>query len=324
MRRRASIVVADITGRFWGNEGMKSWWRAAFGLAASAIIGACANGNGPFQPSPFSGFPPTFTDATLSQYRTQYVADIARFRADRRGFMGSDAAGLACDLSPAQRRQFAADSFMLTPERRTPTWNEIHVQHDVKPTAPVVDRVEVKLLEGDCSGGTVNGRATLHARYLHIVPSTITNVYTVTEVELRETCDYRDLQRTGNCTRYQTHDVRAGFFGADQKLSVATDRPADEAVVFDYGAYDLDRDAGPGVTFAVMQSSFGDETNGATTRAGSADGRMRYEYLAGNKTNLVYTTRDGLLHGPVLLGGSTPGSCYENGERVLRDTCEVQ
>jgi len=166
---------------------MNSWKRAAFVVAASAIIGACANGNGPFQPSPFSGFPPTFADPTLNQYRTQYVADMARFRADRSTFMGSNAAGLACDLSPAQQRQFATDSFVATPDRQTPTWNEIHEQQAIKPTAPVVDRVEVKLLEGDCSTGTINGRATLHARYLHIAPTIIASNYDVTEVELRET-----------------------------------------------------------------------------------------------------------------------------------------
>ena len=318
------IVAADIKCRRLGKESMKSWWKTAFVLAASAIISACANGNGPFQPSPFSGFPPTFTDASLNQYRTQYVADIARFRADRRGFMGSDTAGVACDLSPAQQKQFAAAGFMATPERRTPTWNEIHEQQAMKANPPIVDRVAVKLLSGDCNNGAIDGRATLHARYLYIVPTIVANNYDVIDVELRETCDYRDLQRAGNCVRYQVHDKRVGHFGADQKLTMARDGASDEDVVFDYGAYEAGRDAGSGVTFAVMRSSFGDELNGTLTRTTLADGRMKYEYsTGGGPTGLTFLTRNGLLHGQVLMGG-LPGSCYESGERVLRETCDVQ
>lgn len=297
---------------------------AAFVVAAGAAIGACANGSGPFQPSPFAGFPPTFTDPTFSQYRTQYVADMARFRADRRAFLGSDAAGLACDLSPAQQRQFAADSFIKTPDRQSPTWTEIHAQQAMKQTAPIVDRVEVKLLEGDCSNGTIDGRATLHARYLHIVPTIVADNYDVSEVELRETCDYRGLQRAGNCVRHQVHIKRVGHFGADQKLVMPRDGRFGEDVVFDYGAYQSGRDAGPGATFAVMRSVLGDETNGTLARAALADGRMRYEYsTGGGPVGETFLTRDGLLHGQVTMGG-LPASCYERGERVLRDVCDVQ
>ena len=324
MRRRIPIVVAAFTGRTWGNEGMKSWWKAAFVMAASAIISACANGNGPFQPSPFSGFPPTFTDPALNQYRTQYVADIARFRADRRGFLGSDAAGLACALSPAQQKQFAAEAFLATPDRRSPTWNEIHAQQAMKATAPIVDRVAVKLLSGTCANGSVDGRATLHARYLYIVPTIVANNYDVIDVELRETCDYRDLQRVGNCVRYQLHTRRVGHFGADQKLTMPRDELFGEDVVFDYGAYESGRDAGPGATFAVMRSVLGDETNGTLTRAAQADGRMKYAYsTGGGPVGETFLTQDGLLHGQVTMGG-LPSSCYEHGERVLRDVCDVQ
>jgi hypothetical protein len=288
-------------------------------LVGTCVISACTPGSGPFQPSPWAGFPPSFAESPYSQYRAQYVADRARFDANGAAFMRGTETAEACDLSETVQKQFARDAFLPRPEHRTPTWQQVTDAQGSNRPAPIVDQAKVRVLAGSCASGGIEGKATVHADFLRLVPTLVDKVYDVTAVELLESCDYRGSRRDGDCARYEVLKVRQAYLKPDGQLSYIEAVPETTAVVFDYGAYHEDAEAGPGLAFETATLTDGTATNKTIARAAAGE-RIGYsEYTGGGAAHTTYFRRvaDDKLHGPVLNGGLEV-ACYENGTRILR------
>ncbi|TDQ84256.1 hypothetical protein A8950_0804 [Dongia mobilis] len=298
---------------------------------AGAVLVACEPGMGPFQPSPFAGFPPNFADAKLNAYRAQYLSDISQLEADPTAFMGRNQPGITCAMSAEAQKAFAEASYMPPLNERSPTWEKVTSANDYQKSPPIFDQATVKLLEGDCTGGAINGRASVHARYNRLDRSGFVAAqqgeyvsFQILAVELRETCDYLQSRRAGNCARYQVLTL-SGATMFEGKLLPDQGGVAHKIFVFDYGAYADDRERGVGVAF----QTYGDSHPFAgqnTTLARLPDGAdlIRYEEYAGGEPPSVIYSRllpDYLLHGPLYWGGGIEMSCYDHGKEVMRVDC---
>jgi hypothetical protein len=307
--------------------GSRTYRTARTGLVLTTLLlpAACQTGTGAFQSDPFAGFPPTFTEAPYASYRAQFVTEHARFQADRPGFMRRSAAE-SCALSPEAQKRFAATAFIPQPQHMTPTWDQVRKGNAAIETPPIIDQAKVRVLEGSCDGDTIDGKATVHATFLVVARSDIGQAYNVSEVELLETCAYRDMARDGDCARHEAISKRLASIGADGTLVYDSAAPNETAVVFDYGAYADNREAAPGVTFGTSNINDIVKTNTTLSRHPAGD-RIRYaEANGGAPAHTIFFRRaaDGKLHGPVTSDGITM-SCYENGTRVLRGgACEAK
>jgi hypothetical protein len=302
---------------------------AALLSISSLLAAACAPGAGPLQPSPWAGFPPSFSEAPYAQYRTQYQADRAAYQADPAGFMRQGAAGLACDVPAARQQAFASDGFIERPEHATPSWQKVQSTYGREAFAPIIDQASLKVLAGNCTGGTVNGEATIRATFLRLTPGLSSpTAYTATKVELLETCTYRDLRRVGECRRYETLEAQHAEMGADGKLTLAAGLAPERSFIAAYGRYADDREAAPGIAFETTVTMAGLDTNKTLARYPASNGRLRYdEYIGGAPAAMTYYRRSGdqALHGPVVAKGALVMSCYEAGVEVIRAAgCEVE
>src|SRR3546814_15239161 len=66
-----------------------------------------------------------------------------------------------------------------------------------------MDKVQVRVLQGDCSGGTLNGPAQVLMSYIYILSEAgAADAFKVHEVTVRENCSYANGRRDGDCIRY--------------------------------------------------------------------------------------------------------------------------
>lgn len=301
---------------------------AVTAFSIGTLLAACEPGAGPFQPSPWAGFPPSFAEAPFNQYQAQYQADQARYTADPGGFMRRGSQRTNCELPMETQKAFAAAGFMARPEHAAPTWEKVQATYGREDFAPIIDQVSVQVLEGDCAGGSLNGSATVRATFLRVTPGMSPTSYYATQVELLETCTYRDFRREGDCRRFETLVSQNAEMSPDGKLILAEGLAGERSFVADYGRYSDDQEASPGVRFETTTAMAGHESNMTLARYPASNNRLRYdEYVGGAPPAVTFYRRisDGVLHGPVVAKGGLVTSCYDEGVEVIRAAgCTVE
>src|SRR3546814_9563094 len=105
----------------------------------------------------YAGFPPVFANAELNAFRARYLSEKAIFDQDRNAFMGLDGTAQSCPISSTEAERFARTSFRLPIGERSPGWSDYMNRHGIGYAGEVMDKVQVRVLQGDCSGGTLNG-----------------------------------------------------------------------------------------------------------------------------------------------------------------------
>ena len=288
---------------------------------AIIVVAACEPGAGPFQPSPWAGFPPTFSESPYNQFRNQFQADLARYESDPASFMRRGASGLACEIPADAQKSFAAEGFVERPEHATPSWEKVQSTYGRQNFAPIIDQVSLQLLEGTCEDGTINGPATIRATFLRLTPGHSTTSYYVTKIELLETCTYQALRRVGECRRYEVLESQYAEAGTERGLRIVEGLPTERSFVADYGHYANNREAAPGVAFETTVAMAGHEANKTLARYSASNGRLRYdEYSGGGPAAVTFYRRnsDRVLHGPVIARGGLVVSCYDEGVEVIR------
>lgn len=291
----------------------------------SFTLAACEMDGATVAPNPWAGFPPNLTEAPYSQYLAQYRSDIARYKSGHEAFMGTQAPAQACNIPVERARQFALDAFLYRQDNTTAMWD--NTLRTYRQTDPIitVDQVDLRVLEGDCSGGTVNGPATLHARFVHIASRLQDNeTFNITKVELHESCTYTDLKRDGECRIYQTQEWQLGILDDAGAMHVTKGDP-ETGQSFSYGRYQGGREAAPAAAFETIQTIFGNESKQAMTRHAASNQRVRYQQYVGGTAYEAFYRRlsDGKLHGQVTHAGH-PILCYDNGKQILTTSCTVE
>lgn len=327
--------------------------RRAAALAAALFLGGCAGALSHIEVQrrldyTYAGFPPAFAEVPLAGYRAAYLAEKPIYDADPDAFLGVGAPGKDCALPQDAVHALAESSFRLPIYERSPSWRDYMKKQGQDYGEPVYDAVTFKLIEGDCTGGALNGPASIVLTYLRLAEEEAFQAagrrYKVYETTVRENCAYRRSQRDGECARYARMRVWDGQIGqGGQVVPVlwamheanpdVIDPPEEEdyaevTTVFDYGRHAAGREAGPGVAFET-KPIVGDGVNAlenhTLTRMGEPDGRVRYvEYYGGTK-NLTYLLRDGVAHGELVkfepIPGEDPRQCFVDGELVLTRNC---
>jgi hypothetical protein len=296
-------------------------------LASSLTLAACELDDSPTVSvgDPWAGFPPNLTEIPYSQYLAQYRSDIARYKSGPDAFMGSSAPALACSIPADRAKQFALDAYLLRQDNATAMWDNTERTYLQQAPIIAVDQVELRVLEGNCSGGTVNGPATLHARFVHISPHLSDNRdFRITKVELRESCTYTDLKRDGECRIYQTHETQLGILDESGKMHVSEGEP-ETGQAFSYGHYQAGRESAPGAAFETIQTILGNDSKQAMTRRAASNQRVHYQQYVGGTPYEAFYRRlsDGKLHGQVTHAGY-PILCYSNGEQIMTTNCSVE
>lgn len=296
----------------------------------------------------YAGFPPSFDDARLNDLRSRYLAEKPVYDADPDAFLGVGAQGKDCVLPEDVVRALAEGSFRLPIYERSPSWRDYMKKQGHDYGEPVYDAVTLKLIEGDCTGGALNGPASIVLTYLRLAEQEAFRAsgqqYKVYETTVRENCAYRRSQRDGECARYTRMRVWDGRIdGSGQVVPVlwamheanpdVIDQPEEEdyvdvTTVFDYGRHAHGIEAGPGVAFET-KPIVGDGVtaleNHTLTRMGEPDGRVRYVEYYGGTRKLTYLLRDGVAHGEHFTFEPTPGEdqreCFVDGALVLTRNC---
>lgn len=309
----------------WRSRGRSVLPALAGFLFCSLTLAACEVDGGTAVPNPWAGFPPNLTEMPYSQYLAQYRGDIARYKSGAEAFMGTSASAQSCSIPAERARQFALDAFIYRQDNTTAMWDNTLRTYRQTDAIVAVDQIDLRVVEGDCSGGTVNGPATLHARFVHIAPQLQDNKdFRITKVELRESCTYTDLKRDGDCQIYQTHEVQLGILDDAGAMHV-TDGPPETGQAFSYGRYQAGRESAPAAAFETIQTIFGNESKQAMTRHAASNQRVRYQQYVGGTAYESFYRRlsDGKLHGQVTHAGH-PIFCYDNGEQILTTNCTVE
>lgn len=321
------------------------------GVAAIlAMLGGCAGSLSHLETqrrldATYAGFPPTFSDASLSRYRAAYLAEKPVFDRDRDVFLGTALPGKACALPEETARALAESSFRLPIHERSPSWSDYMKKHGQGYTGATVDQVSFKLVDGDCTGGTLNGPADIVLSYVRVAGKRISpGNYRVDEVTARERCTYRDSVRDGPCTRHAQYRTWTGRFTGDGRLlpelyarheeqpeiwPEQDSYPVENITVFDYGTYAGGFESGPGVAFEtlpIVGSGVDAQENHTLARTTLPDGRVRYEEYFGGTRKLAYVLRDGIAHGELVwyrpeLSNGSPRECFVDGELVLTMKC---
>lgn len=296
----------------------------------------------------YAGFPPVFAEAPLAGYRAAYLAERPAYDADPDAFLGVGAPAEDCALPQDAARSLAESSFRLPIQERGPSWRDYMKKQGQDYGEPVYDAVTFKLIEGDCTGGALNGPASIVLTYLRLAEKEAFRAagrqYRVYETTVREDCAYRRSQRDGECARYARTRAWDGQVGGDgQVVPVlwamheadpdAVDRPeegdyVEVTTVFDYGRHARGIEAGPGVAFETTPIAGGGVDaleNHTLTRMGEPDGRVRYVEYSGGTRKLTYLLRDGVAHGEHFTFAPTPGEdqreCFVDGELVMTRNC---
>lgn len=293
----------------------------------------------------YAGFPPVFIDSQLNTFRARYLSDKVAFDQNPNGFMGLDSTVQSCPISPTKAEQLAKTSFRLTVQERSPAWSDYMDKHGYGYVAQVLDKVKVQVLQGDCSGGTLNGPAQVLMTYLYILKKDQLDEFKVHEVTVREDCNYVKGQRNSDCTRY-TWDRNWTAVMVDGRLmhiqlAQALTKPAYAEIfvpgteyyrhttTFDYGRYQDGLEAGPGLAFETTppdkESKIGVAENYTLARTALPDGRVAYDEFYGNHHRVRYILRNGVAHGDLIFSpGESEGDprlCFQNGVAILSDQC---
>ena len=349
--RRSRLVPAAMVPRLPGG------CAAAFSMAILAVIllGGCAGALSHIEVQrrldhTYAGFPPTFAEAPLAGYRSAYLAEKPVYDADPDAFLGVGAPGKDCTLPEDTIQALAEGSFRLPIQERGPGWRDYMKKHRHDYGEPVYDAVTFKLIEGDCTGGVLNGPASIVMTYLRLSRmegyAALGSRYKVYETTVRETCGYRGSRRDGDCTRYARMRIWDGQTSQDGRLVPVlwamyeenpdvVDRPEEEdyvtvTTVFDYGRHAGGVEAGPGVAFEttpIVGDGVNALENHTLTRTNEPDGRVRYVEYYGGTGKLTYLLRDGVPHGELTWFEKNVGGdqrqCFVDGELVLTRNCEV-
>lgn len=298
----------------------------------------------------YAGFPPTFAEAPLNQFRATYLSEKAAYDANPDGFLGVDRPGKDCALTDDAVLALADSSFRLPIYERSPSWRDYMKKHAMDYGEPIHDAVTFKLIDGECTGGALNGPAAIVMTYLRLVQDEGYTAgrprYKVYETTVRENCAYRATRRDGPCSRYTRMRMWDGQFTEDGRLIPLLwafheenpdihDRPEEDdyvlvTTVFDYGRYAGGFEAGPGVAFETTpynRDKVSVLQNHTLTRMNSEGGRVRYVEYYGGTRKLTYLLRDGVAHGELTwfetnLSGDQR-QCFVDGERILTTNCGV-
>jgi len=274
--------------------------------------------------NPWAGFPPHFKTPEFNAYRAEYLSDIDRFKADPAGFLGSDSPGLPCDMSLGDQKAFASTAFIRDLKETGPDYKAMLDEWNAPDVPPVFDKAEVRLLDGACVNGRIEGNATVHVSVLAIRPHArgIKGIYRTSEFELKEICSYREGRREGICRRYSRQIKDDAYLDDDGRLERPPSRVPEDVVIFDYGAYADGLESGPGVRFQTYKYAAGPEMNLGHTRQIHNGSSLRYDEFSGDSWTKTHFRRlsDRKLHGPVYWGNHV-SRCYEAGEEVKRAEC---
>ncbi|MBO6562102.1 MAG: hypothetical protein JJ959_16275 [Nisaea sp.] len=278
-----------------------------FNLPADAIAG---------------NFPPLNTP-DFAAYRSQFDEDRARLERDPAGFFADGQTGIECGMSREQQKEFVEGSFIRDISWNIPGYVLSKQSWDVETVLPIFDRHEIRVLDGSCSDGMIEGPATVVASFVAIQPRGQfgNRIFRIFEVKLRETCQYRGSIRNGECRRAETATTFLSYLNDNGFLEKDTGYPATGLTIFDYGFYEENRETGPGTSFqiAALPGYFKYETLTRRKQAGS----LRYEsYLDGDRVIWTYFRRqsDLVLHGPAIWPAPN-FTCFEDGKKVERMEC---
>jgi hypothetical protein len=291
----------------------------------------------------YAGFPPAFTDPALADYRARYLAERPAYDANAEAFLGVDAPARPCALGEAAQRELVAGNYRATVLDRSPDAIRVRDKMGHHEREPVLDRIAFKLIEGDCSGGVLNGPATIHLSYIRAAFIEGLSWYAVAEVQSREVCDFVQSVRHGACARYDLTRRWTGMLTDDGSLIPwqqylhemapdAVEAPdsfmTEDYTTFDYGRFADGIEAGPGVAFEtlpVVGDGVDAMMNQTLSRSAMADGRVEYVQYHGGTPALRYILRDGRAHGELHYLQPQPGVdpvlCFEHGKQVLSASC---
>lgn len=333
--------------------GLPRMWLSVVAALAPVLLGGCGGALSHIEvqrrlDATYAGFPPDFAEASLNGYRATYLAEKAAYDDDPDGFLGVDRPGQDCAIAGEVALALADSSFRLPIQERSPSWRDYMEKHRMAHGDPVYDAVAVKVLEGNCAGGTVNGPSSIVLTYLRVVEDeafrTAGRQYTVYETTVREACSYRAGRRDGPCTRYTRMRIWDGRFTGDGRLIPAAwaaheahpdviGKPDESdylsvTTVFDYGRYDDGIETGPGVAFEttpIVGNGINAVENHTLSRMTTEDGRVRYVEYYGGTRKLTYLLRRGVAHGELVwfeenMGGDQR-ECFIAGELVLTRDC---
>tara|TARA_E500000318_G_scaffold89870_2_gene87539 strand:+ start:1658 stop:2533 length:876 start_codon:yes stop_codon:yes gene_type:complete len=275
--------------------------------------------------NPWAGFPPVFKSPAFNADRAEYLSDVARFKADPVGFLGSNDPGIPCEMSAEDRKAFVAAAFIRDLNRSDADYKAMLDSQNALDVPPVFDRATVRLLDGVCVNGRIEGEATVYSSFFGIWPAPLSGnkIFQTSEVELKETCTYDDNRRHGVCRRYEKQSLNYATLTDGGALHALDDRKPTELILFDYGAYAEGLESAPGVSFQTYDLGDGTEANVTRARLIQNGTSLRYETFIGGTSVKAYFRRlsDRKLHGPVYWQNFL-SHCYEAGEEVKRKECK--
>lgn len=266
---------------------------------------------------------PSLQRQGLASYRNLFDQDRARLEQDPAGFFADGQAGMGCGMSPEQQREFVESSFIRDISWNMPDYVLSKQSWDVESVSPIFDRHSVRVLDGDCTDGMIDGPATVAASFAAIQPRGQfgNRIFRIFEVKLRETCEYRASVRNGECRRAEIATTFLSYLNDSGLLEKDAGYPATRLTIFDYGRYEENRETGPGVSFQIAEfpGYFKHETLTRQKQGAS----LRYEtYLDGERVVWTYFRRqaDLVLHGPAIWPAPN-FTCFEDGKKVERKEC---
>jgi hypothetical protein len=318
-------------------------------LPCLLLLAACESGASRWAEQ-FVGFPPTFADPALNQYRTRYLAERPLYDAGAAAFLRADAAGKDCVLPSEVASTLAETGYRAAIFDQNPRSQDIIKSHNHHETSVIFDQVALKVIEGDCSGGQLNGPVSLYMSYVRVAHVPGLHRHEVAEVQTREDCTFVANLRHGPCNRFQRAARWDGEIMPDGRL-LPTNQAMQEKIggfsesdleklnrvavhaSFDYGHFAKGIESGPGVAFETLAAGENEADfveNNTLSRTTLPDGRVKYVLYGGNRAMRSYVFKDGLAHGelvfiePNVLDGPDGRYCYAYGEAVLTTTCTVR
>jgi len=186
-------------------------------LTCLPLLAACETGAAR-RAENFTGFPPSFADARLNQYRAQYLAERPAYDADAASFLGAGAPGKDCALAPQAAATLAETGYRAAIFEQNPRNRDITRSFNQHETDVIYDQITLKVIEGACSGGQLNGPVKLYMSYLRVAHVPGLGHHAVAEVQTREDCTFVANLRHGPCNRYQRAARWSGKVMPDGRL----------------------------------------------------------------------------------------------------------
>lgn len=255
-----------------------------------------------------------------------------------------------CDLDPEVASTLAETGYRAAIFDQNPRSRDIYRSHNHQETSVIYDQVALKVIEGDCSDGQLNGPVSLYMSYVRVAHVPGLNLHRVAEVETREDCTFVANLRHGPCNRYQRAvrweaklmpdgrllpRNRAAYGNSDlfsEEQLAKMDRAA-VRIIFDYGHFTKGIESGPGVAFETLAEDENEANfveNSSLSRMDLPDGRVKYILYIGGTAKRSYVFKDGLAHGelvflePDVVDGPDGRYCYAHGEPIMTTNCDVR